>query len=128
MAESVLVKMVDGGFRQLQANAVEDAVIAKDEQDSEVIDAQGFSTLAVLVPSTFNGDNLTLKASDEKDGTFRTVYTGANEVKVAVDTDRIVNIAVDGFDVISPLAFIKLSSDNVGGESAERTLKVMLGL
>lgn len=84
--------------------------VADGETTSDVIDCRGTAILGMIIPSGLEGATLTVKASDEKDGTFYDYYTSAGaQVTITVGASRYIGFVATDFVGIQFLKFVASS-------------------
>lgn len=93
------------------------------------VDIEGFTIVAVEMPTLWTAANLTFRAASVTGGTFRNVYDDAGtEVVVTAAADRII-----GLDAVlrelSALRFLQIRSGTAAvpvNQAADRTLTLLL--
>jgi hypothetical protein len=114
-----------GHVKKVGAYLTKSTTIPQGAGETPEIDLEGFTLVAVVIPTGWTNANLSLVASPTTGGTFRAVYdSGGTAVSLTVGTGNKVVVPTYDQDIFGALRFIKLVA--TANQASLRNLTLIL--
>lgn len=119
---------VDGTTKTVKTqpyNSTNSVTVSSGQTTSGGITLGGQMVVGLLIPSTWDGGNITVQGSDTLNGTYVDVYDSSGNICTATvgGASRIVGLSGSLLQAVSNLPFIKIKTANAVG--ANRTIVIL---
>lgn len=111
-------------IQNLKASATSSVVIANGGTISGSYHLDGNLIFGLIIPTGWDGGNITIQGSDSESGTYYDVYDSNGAIVTAtVAADRLVSLVGNHLQAVANIPYIKLKSASSVG--ADRTIKIL---